>query len=118
MILTGLLAFLIFAYNRNRLLIAAVDKEREEVEEKTVNNIDDRDIIVYNYNSNNNVTSDDDTVTSVASTDDGISTELVPKHAKSSEDDTINNLLNDDLTSEVSKEIKVVREATDELEKE
>lgn len=116
-ILTGLLAFLIFAYHRNRLLIAAVAKEREEVEEKTVNNIDDRDIIVYNYNSNNNITSDDDTVTSVAA-DDDISTELVPKHAMSSEEETINNLLNDDLTSEVSKEIKVVREATDELEKE
>lgn len=128
-VLSGVLAFLIYSYNKNRLLIAAIDKERQEEAEKTVNNIDDRDIIVYNYNSHN-VTTDDDTITNATAdeiraadesptVDDDISTELVPKHAKQDDKETINNLLDDDLVSEVSKEIKVVRDTTDEdLEKE
>lgn len=122
LVLSGILAFLIIAYNRNKILLVAVVKEREEVE-KTINNIDDRDIIVYNYNSHN-VATDDDTITNATADEieaadenpivyDDISTELVPKHARHSDKETINNMLDDDLVSEVTKEVKVVRDTTD-----
>ena len=102
-----ILLLLLHLYNKNKRLLAEIEEEEEEVVYKnqieTVPHIDIRDNIVYNNINDNN--------------DAPAAYEYVPKHSEI-DNETISGLLSDDSVSEVSKEIKFVKNDDGDVQRE